>query len=573
MDKKNKMETQELMNQRIEQVEQLNFIRYKIPDPQHVLITDSCIGVLPKHRGLLKDVNYWHKFMVRNIGNAKRDQVLIAILDHVFPFDLIPVLYWVEDDYANFVGRNCGPAIEKLCSGNLVVPNPKSTTPFRLSIMLRFASISDLKIDVQRNLRFVLNRRWTDSRNVLDLTNFHEDEDLIEFTPLFQPKIMYFVLRISKQLNKPVRTLILRNNRIKVLDPLKVLVSPPNSVKCINLSNNLIDDMDSLQHIKDLNLTLLYLEGNPLCSKYGPEEYYFNIMKNLKYLTHLDGLLLRKDGFPISRRHYMCDLGAVDFVNQFIEYYFYLYDLQDRNILKLAYHKDAMFSLTASYITDQVSSRSTRMPKYLSLSRNIQKMANFSQCHNNLIRGNQQIVNVLKNLPQCEHYRPSFGVELMHYTNTSAVVSVSGVFKESAETLLDSEQLFGFRRTFVLTIKSDGGCVIINELMHIHNAFTWQVVDSFKHPRSAVQTIEFPRSESDNQKAINAFKRITTLNTKYARRCLEDRQYNMKMALLLFVDLYKRNQIPADGFTNTGKNSTYAEVGNDQNNQNKKMRV
>ncbi|CAG9827920.1 unnamed protein product [Diabrotica balteata] len=563
------IESQELLNQRMEQIEQLNYIRYKTPDPQHVLITDMCIGILPKHRGLLKDVNHWHRFRVRNIFNAKRDQVLIAILEYVFPFDLIPVLYWEEEGCGYFLGRNCGPAIEKLCSGNLVVPNPKSITPFRLSILLGFTSTMDLKIDVQRNLKYVLTKR--SDRQVLDLTNFHEDEDLIEFTPLFQPKILYFVLRISKQLN--IKTYILRKNRIRVLDPLKILSSTPNFVKCIDLSNNLIDDIDSLQHLKDLNLRFLYLDGNPLCGKYGPEVYYANVTKNLNHLTHLDGLPLREDGLPISRRHYMCDLGAVDLVNQFIEYYFHLYDLQDRNVLKLVYHKDALFSLTASYITDQASSRSTRMPRYLSLSRNIQKMANFTQCHNNLIRGPQQIINILKNLPQSEHYRPSFSVEVMHYTNTCAVVSVSGVFKENAENLLDPEQLFGFRRTFVLTIKSDGACLITNELVHVHNALTSQVIHSFKHPRSFVRTIEFPRTESDNQKAINAFRRITTLNAKWSRRCLEDRQYNMKMALLLFVDLYKKNQIPEDGFEDTGNIKKYLEYGNDQNNPNKKMRV
>ncbi|XP_050508174.1 nuclear RNA export factor 2-like isoform X2 [Diabrotica virgifera virgifera] len=453
----------ELYQQRMDQIEQMNYIRFKTPDPQHVLITDKCISVLHKHRSLLNDVNYWHQFMVRNVDHAKREQVLTAILDHVFPFDLIPVSYWVEDDFVFFLGRNCGSAIEKLCNGNLVVPNPKSTTP--------------------------------------------------------------------------------------------------------------IDDIDSLQHLTELNLTDLFLDGNPLCSKYGPEEYFAKISKHLKYLTHLDGLPLRKDGFPVSRRHYMCDLGAADLINQFIEYYFYLYDLPNRDILKMAYQKDAMFSLTASYIADQISSSRTKMPKYLSLSRNMQKMSNFSQCHNNLIRGNQQIVNILKNLPLTEHYRPSFAVELIHYTNTCAVVSVSGVFKDSADNLLDAEQIFGFRRTFVLAIKPDGACVITNEMMHVHNALTWQQVTSFKQPRSVIRTIEFPKSESDHQKAINAFKRITTLDTQWAKRCLEDRQYNMKMALLLFVDLYKQNKIPPDGFVKTGTNNTYEGVGNDQYNQNKKMRV
>lgn len=51
--------------------------------------------------------------MLKNLTNA------------VHPFDLIPVFYQAENDYASFLVRNCGPAIVKLCRQNLLVLNPE----------------------------------------------------------------------------------------------------------------------------------------------------------------------------------------------------------------------------------------------------------------------------------------------------------------------------------------------------------------------------------------------------------------------------------------------------------------
>lgn len=57
-----------------------------------------------------------------------REFVLKTLLNIVHPHDLIPVNYKVEGPNANFMARNCGGAIEKLCRDNLVVKSADGTT-------------------------------------------------------------------------------------------------------------------------------------------------------------------------------------------------------------------------------------------------------------------------------------------------------------------------------------------------------------------------------------------------------------------------------------------------------------
>lgn len=57
---------------------------------------------------------------------------------------------------------------------------------------------------------------------------------LMEYCPLSQPKIMYFVLHIAKSVAP--QELILTNNGIRVLAPLEIFNG--SKISCIDLSNN-----------------------------------------------------------------------------------------------------------------------------------------------------------------------------------------------------------------------------------------------------------------------------------------------------------------------------------------------
>lgn len=116
----------------------------------------------------------------------------------------------------------------------------------KITIMLNYANTSQVKIDVQKNVSSVLSKRlniltkFNSAYNshtavkVLNLDRFHLDPGLMEYCPLSQPKIMYFVLHIAKGVAP--QELVLTNNGIRVLAPLEIFNG--SKISCIDLSNN-----------------------------------------------------------------------------------------------------------------------------------------------------------------------------------------------------------------------------------------------------------------------------------------------------------------------------------------------
>nr|CAI5857626.1 unnamed protein product [Callosobruchus analis] len=534
-----------------------------LPIPGAVTVTESNLqaGVVYKNKNLIDNVNLWHKFIIHNAGNFSRNDVLTAVLDHVFPFDLIPVSYGKEKNYCYFLARNCATAIQKLCKDNLVVPNPyNKSTPFKLEIILRFSTTTLFKVDVQKNISAVLEKRFDPTRRLLDLTRFQDDPDLSEFCPLGQPKIMFFVLHLSRNLIP--ETYILRENKIRLLhsfDALKVCVS---SIRRIDLANNQIEEHGLLTPLVLYKLHHLVLEGNPLCDQYGynSSDYIRDMLTMFPHLETLDGIPIKVNDLPAVRTNFICNLEGLDLVNQFLEHYFALYDSQNRMAVENLYHPSAMFSLNSTFHTNQANSTIYKYSnKYQSISRNLKMLADFSKSSDCLFVKAPEIAKTLCNLPATEHDRLSFKVDLIFHSDRMSVVCVDGLFREHPENLLDPERVYGFSRTFVLRTEpnssGDMECLITNELYHVYNAFTSQRLSAFKKGRSRprptlqVDIPNKPQTVREFRQINDALRMITGLNVDWAKKCLEECDHDLKKALSLFVDLYKLDKIPNEAFT------------------------
>lgn len=103
--------------------------------------------------------------------------------------------------------------------------------------------------------------------------------------------------------------------------------------------------------------------------------------------------------------------------------------------------------------------------------------------------------------------------------NVTAVLLVTGVFREPIEKLSDPDRLYGFTRTFVLTAAAHGEYNIINEQVHIFNATTVQVQRAFKFVKvpSIIQNPKLYTNEDKNC-IIETFARISTLNMENAKK-------------------------------------------------------
>ncbi|RZC34744.1 nuclear RNA export factor 2-like [Asbolus verrucosus] len=477
-------------------------------------------------RETLDNPTYWHKFLIVNVYGLKRDKVLKILFEHVKPLDLIPLHYTEEGKGAFFFARICGPVIEKLCNEKLSVRNPfDKNKPFKLKIVLKYTTVSKVKVDLSRNVMKVLQKRFNKSET-LCLNNFSEDPDLTEYFLLSQPKLLAFVLNVARNL-KP-KALKLCHNEIKTLDALRIM--PAESVVSVDLRHNLIRDLAELKHFENFRIVELWLEGNPLCELYDEYSYVQHVIQHCPKIEKLDGFLLRQNGVPSFRRNFLCNISAYDVIDQFLEGYFTTYDSKNLTKLESLYHKEALFSMTAEFFNKPTSQLKT----YNSYARNLLHLPSGSST--NLCMGRNEILTLFNRLPQLEHDPYSFTVDAK-----CAIIVVTGVFREVPAV----EKLLGFNRYFVLECCEDT-YLITNEQLHVFSALVSQQVTAFK--RSNV--LQEAQNPTQQNQMINTFVIITNLTKEWAKMFLEECHYNLKHAVLLFVDLYKSDKIPSQGFKN-----------------------
>lgn len=213
---------------------------------------------------------------------------------------------------------------------------------------------------------------------------------------------------------------------------------------------------------------------------------------------------------------------GLDLVDQFVEHYFTLWDSKSRHLLEPLYHKNAMFTITASYLVGHISSPNASLKKYIVISRNLKTLADVSRTMQFLHTGNQTITKVLCNMPQTEHDPFTFTVDLLQYSEKYAIILVTGVFKELADNLLDTtERYLGFSRKFVLLALPSGEYQIINEQLHVSNATTAQQVRAFKsakRPRSNFLKLPPAKSDEEKKQVEDALKTISTMNLEWSKK-------------------------------------------------------
>lgn len=503
-----------------------------------------------KERKQLTQGALWHKIIIHDVADLDREIVLRALLNHVHPLDLIPVNYKVEGKNAHFIARNCGAAIEKLCRDNLIVQNPGGQ-PYLLTIVLGFSNTTDTQLNIQSNIAEAIKKRFDSKSWIIDLDNFHKDPALSEviFCVLSQPKILHFVLQLCKPLRP--RSLKLSNNELRSINAIEVLWSCL-SLASLDLRNNLLDNMICLSALKNMQVKELWLDGNPLCQTYGEVGYIDAVREVCPTITKLDGVLLGTEGFLAYRRNFAVDFKADSFVDQFLDHFFTLYDSSYRSLLISMYHQKAIFSLSTSHISDQITSISTRCGPYKQLSRNLLKLVDLSKTADKLDVGPANIKQKFEALPFTEHDPFTFTVDVLQFSEKKAVLCVTGAFREPVDNLKDADSLYCFCRTFVLTASGNGEYKIINDLLHVSNATTTLANRSFKHVKTSKYKIQARFSqvlnETDKQDYVETLSNITGLTKEWSKRCLEEAKWNLQSALVIFVDFYKLDKIPTNAF-------------------------
>ncbi|XP_017772485.1 PREDICTED: uncharacterized protein LOC108559648 isoform X1 [Nicrophorus vespilloides] len=498
------------------------------------------------------DGTYWHKIYVQNALNCKRNFVLKTLMKTVHPLDFIPVHYTIEDENVCFLLKNCGAAIMELCKLNLIVPNPnpKEIKPFKISILLKFAHAGDLKIDIQATITKILNKRTHLPSKTLNLDSFSQDPHLIEFCTLSQPKLMYFVLHLSKGL--PFENLRLSKNEIELLKPLEALATTvPKKIVSLDLRRNNIKSFHELMILRKFSIQELWLDENPICENISEYDYIASVREHCPKLLKLDGFKFPPQGMPSLRRTFLCNRKGQALVDQFLEHYITLYDSEHRNVLESVYHNSALFSMTAIHLLGHSTSSNLNVFDYKKVSRNIQSISDYSRSGECMFSGPLNIVNVLKRLPRSKHDQFSFTVDMTFYSLSSVVFTVTGMFRESSEHLLEEEKLYGFTRTFVLIKVGTNEYSIVNEMLHISNATSSQHQRAFKFckvPKPFYVKLPLPQTDKEKDEMVDGVSQITNLRVEWARKLLQDCKFDFKESLNLFIYLFKGDKLPSRAF-------------------------
>jgi len=509
------------------------------------VLLDSAIAIriamgakLPHERTLMNRPDLWHKIKVIKGGQFDKDTILKGVLRAIEPHDLIPVKYQVCGEDAYFVARNCGPALEMLCKSNMIIRNAKGDAII-LVVTLGFASIHDLKIHIQPLLLTVLTKRYNPNQKTLNLENFHTDPDIDKtvYCPLSQIRTSNHVLKLASTAIATFEHLNLQHNELFNISAIEN--SNLKTVKYLDLRHNNLLNMNALAPLKNLEITKLWLDRNPLCENYSTAKQYVESAK--KYcpnLQELDGVCI-VENMPLIYRDYFPDDKAQHFAHKFVSHFFALYDQFDRTVLRGLYHKDAFYSM--SFAIPHNIAQKTGLNQY-TLNRNLLKKG--PKKNTCLYYGQEDILAALSKLPRSYHDKSSFTYDVMYEDDKCVVFSVSGLFKK----LTSGITVLSFSRTFILLASLDNEYHILNDQYHIWAAPSNMTPDKIivKHVFDESEPVCF--SPSEKSVLITRMRQITKMNKEWSETYLKEAQWDMRKAISSFMKDFKTSAIPEHVF-------------------------
>lgn len=417
-------------------------------------------------RALMAKNDAWHRIMIIKGAKYDREMILRTIVSAVEPADLIPVRYQVVGEDAYFMARNCGAALETLCRSNLIVTIPNGDSII-LTVTLAFASIHELKINIQPIVLAALTRRYNPRFKYLNLDSFHRDTEVAKtvYCPLSQTKTLAHTLKLAKTTLGPLEHLSLKRNDLTHLTAMEN--SNLTSLKSLDIRHNHLLVMNPLVSLKNFSIEELWLDGNPLCENYANAKRYTEATKlYCPRLRKLDGVDLELPKLPLFRDNYY-QQGSVSrkIVEQFLTHFFDLYDNEDRSLLSSLYSGNSLYSLTLGITAD--CQKQVDFGAFSSENRNLLGCTRDMRKFRRLIhRGGQDISVALKKLPDTLHDRRTFRYDVMWEDHRRLLFNVEGMFETTCNSSVPNG-IYAFSRTFLLVGRENNEYNVLNDQYHI----------------------------------------------------------------------------------------------------------
>lgn len=497
----------------------------------------------------------WHKFIVFNAGKYEPSEVLKVIIAACEPEIILPVLYKIENgSKSTFLVKCTSSAIENLVKQKLCVTMPTGQE-LQIDIILGFLGMQDLQLNPNRIIAQTLYYRYEPTKKILNLDDFENEKSLGSiFCPLSLPKVLHFILKCTKmgilgnnrESRLPVRELSLRYNKITGIILLEKFFN--YHLTKLDVRHNEIADVEYLRYFSEFKIIELWLDGNPLCTKYNTSQDYIQAVKNVfPHLQKLDGIVIGMEQkfVPSIQSNYLGDGTRLGLIKQFVQHFFTLYDQNDRSIMNGLYDRDALYSMTLGPMTHYLHKQIT---KTFATNRNLLKFVDYAKCHEFLLRGPEKIISAFKRQPPTIHNFKTFQIDLLHKGENHLALSVQGLFvyrDVSCPPML-------FNRTFIIVRKEDDEYCIVNDQSYLDgtpaNSSNLLLGEAKFDTRAVPKYVPTILSVSEKDQLITFLHELTAMNKKFCRRFLEDNEWSIRNAITRFMGMYTVNNIPPEAF-------------------------
>lgn len=196
---------------------------------------------IPRHVGgakLVQSPAGWYQVTIQHGAKYDKDMIFKMLLNAVSPSVFIPNYYKADTENKTamfFVDEyDVADKINKL--------DRKLELPDGFKMMLRVrGSMPQTRIDdsLKERMKNAMGKRYNAATNALDLTKFHADPDLTDiFCALFRPPIMTAAIDIIAENIPNLEALNLNDNKLNMLDHLKVIPQKLKNLKILYLGNN-----------------------------------------------------------------------------------------------------------------------------------------------------------------------------------------------------------------------------------------------------------------------------------------------------------------------------------------------
>ncbi|XP_076754053.1 nuclear RNA export factor 2 isoform X1 [Xylocopa sonorina] len=497
----------------------------------------------------------WHKFILFGVGQYKVTEVLRTIIVGCEPEIILPVMYKEEGpNKSTFLAKCSASAIENLVKQGLCV-TLSNGQELHIDIVLGYTDSQDLQLNPTRIITQALYYRYEPTKKVLNLDDFENEKSLGPiYCPVSLPKVLHFVLRCSKMgilgnnrdSRLPVRELSLRYNQITAIILFEKFFN--YHLTKLDLSHNQIADVEYLRYFSEFKISELWLDGNPLCTKYSKCQDYIQAVKNVfPHLQKLDGIVIgiEQKFVPNIQSNFLRDGANTCLIKQFVKHYFTLYDQDDRQIMNGLYDRDALYSMTLGPVSNYIHKH---LIKTFVTNRNLLKFVDYAKCQEFLLRGPEKIISALKNQPPTIHHFKTFHVDVLYEGEIHLAVSVQGLFSFRD---LSCPPMF-FNRTFIITRKEDNEYCIANDQCYLdgtpaNSNLPGNSENKFEM-KSAPKFVPTMFSVSEKEQLLTFLRELTTMNMKFCHRYLEDANWDIRTAITTFMNMYTVNNVPPEAF-------------------------